>query len=179
MEEGDEGRRQAEGPGPEPVGRTGPRLVWGALAVALSAGVCVAAAYAIPRYFEARRRANEAAAVTVLRSLATAQASFRDADRDGDGLPGYGDLDSLVRSGLIEPGLAAGPQSGYRFTFGLDGLGAGWHAIAEPVEPGSSGDRSFFINESGIVYATDHAAMAYGISGNKATPPVAAEVVAK
>jgi hypothetical protein len=100
---------------------------------------------------EARRGSNEASAIGALRTLTTAQSLFREGDKDKNGLLDYsGSLEQLGKLSLIDGVLASGKKQGYRFVI----LQAGqftWSATAEPVMPGETGKRSFFVDESGVI----------------------------
>lgn len=113
--------------------------------------IAIIAAIAIPNLIEARKGSNEAAAIGALRTVSTAQAMFREGDKDGDGRLNYAtSLAELSTFNLVDDVLGAGTKQGYSFTI----LGAStfeWSAAADPVVPGSSGDRYFFVDESGVI----------------------------
>jgi prepilin-type N-terminal cleavage/methylation domain-containing protein len=115
--------------------------------------IAIIAAIAIPNLIEARKGSNESAAIGALRTLTTAQALFREGDRDRDGVLDYAtSLTELNRYGsLIDPVLASGTKQGYSFTIVSDDNRFVWSSTAEPVTPGKSGDRYFFVDESGVI----------------------------
>jgi type IV pilus assembly protein PilA len=113
--------------------------------------IAIIAAIAIPNLIEARKGSNEAAAIGALRTLVTAQALFREGDKDGDGVLDYAaSLDELAAAGLIDNVLGSGMKQGYTFTIGGAAV-FNWSGTADPVTPGKSGDRYFFVDESGVI----------------------------
>lgn len=120
--------------------------------------IAIIAAIAIPGLLSARKAANETAAIGALKTIHSAQALFRDGDKDGDGAD-YGTLTELTSAGyLLDPALADGNKQGYRFETGsctdAGGQGAALYIIANPMAAGSSGDRSFCTGTSGVIYFT-------------------------
>jgi hypothetical protein len=106
---------------------------------------------AIKELEEGRRGSNEAAAIGALRTLTTAQALFREGDKDNDSVLDYASsLEEIQRAGLIDRVLASGLKQGYRFRI-IQGNQFTWSAEAYPDQPGVSGDRSFFVDESGVI----------------------------
>jgi type II secretory pathway pseudopilin PulG len=116
------------------------------------AAVAVVAAIAIPNLLEARKAANETAAISTMRTLVTCQSLYRDADKDGDGNANFApDLQSLWRHGqLIDDVLASGVKQGYHFQMEMTDEGFAWHATAVPMDA-KSGTRSFYVDESGVI----------------------------
>lgn len=99
---------------------------------------------------------NETAAIASLRDLATAQAIFREADKDGDGVADYGTLRELFKANLIDGALGSGEKSGYLFQLtlgrGEDKRGLQhWSLVASPKSPGETGLRSFFVDETTVL----------------------------
>ena len=72
----------------------------------------IIAAIAIPNLLASRRAANEASAVSSLRTLSGAQATYQTTLGQGD----YGSLAQLSTGGMIDSVLAAGNKSGYTYT---------------------------------------------------------------
>lgn len=91
---------------------------------------------------------NESIARNVLRSIASAQATFRKTKGDGR----YGSLDELSAEGLITKDLVE--RYGYRIDLSV--LSNRFEVTATPVEYGKTGKRSFYIDESGILRGGDH-----------------------
>ena len=74
-------------------------------------------------------------------------------------------LEQLVEARLIDPVLGSGEKQGYRFRIvGADQFT--FRVTAAPVEPGATGGRWFFLDESGVIrFSTDGPA-------NEQSPPV-------
>ena len=140
--------------------------------------IAIIAAIAIPNLIEARKGSNEAAAIGSLRAIATAQAMYRDRDKDGNGINDYAVPDSgifqtptqLGAVGLIDQNLASGTKQGYNFYVRAvsDQLPAAWDprneffVIAVPVAFGKSGDRLFYLDQTGVIrFATTNATINY------------------
>jgi hypothetical protein len=109
-------------------------------------------AMSTPILSDARMRGNESAALSQLRTITTAQIFFHHNDADRNGTTDYAtSLTALHAHGeLIDEALADGIQSGYRFEI-LEGVTAfTWSAVAEPHAPGRSGEKFFYIDETGV-----------------------------
>jgi type IV pilus assembly protein PilA len=122
--------------------------------------ILIIAAIAIPNLLRSRMAANEASAVGSLRTLNTSAVTYSST------YPGTGFPASLVAMGggspctalstaacLIDSVLAAGTKSGYKFAWVSDALpiSVGYSLTALPVTVGSSGQRSFFTDQSGVI----------------------------
>lgn len=91
---------------------------------------------------------NEMNAQGRLRTIASAENTFRATNKDGS----YGSLDQLVTAGLLQKEFLE--PSGYRIE--VRASGSGFEATAVPVEYGKTGKRSFFIDDSTILRGGDH-----------------------
>ena len=122
----------------------------------------VLAAIAIPNLLHSNLSENESSAVAALRSLNSA---CEDYARLYGGYPrslsnlGPGGPASSASADLIDSALAGGTQSGYLFNYtpgasGVSGNILSYSITARPVTPGSSGRRSFFTDQSGVIRAT-------------------------
>ena len=112
--------------------------------------IAIIAAIAIPSLINARMTANESAAQANLKTISSAQALFREGDKDGDGVLDYAtNLAELGAAGLIDDVISAGIRQGYLFT--VSGSTYTWIASADPEVPGRSGNRYFFIDEGGVI----------------------------
>ncbi|MEQ1605412.1 MAG: prepilin-type N-terminal cleavage/methylation domain-containing protein [Pyrinomonadaceae bacterium] len=129
----------------------------------------IIAAIAIPNLIASRRSANEASAVSSVRVIFGAQATYR--STEGGGF--YADnLAQLSNSGIVDKslGCAADPcvKSGYSFSIDQAVAVAGspiWNVTAAPSVPSGAmqtGSISFYCNEIGAIY--------YKLGGS---PPVA------
>jgi len=117
----------------------------------------IIAAIAIPNLLASRRAANEASAVSSLRTISGAQATYQTTLGQGD----YGDALELSGGGVIDTVLAAGNKSGYTYviipTDRTPTTPALYYASAVPNQHGTgisgTGTRSFATNESGVIYS--------------------------
>ena len=134
--------------------------------------ILIIAAIAIPNLLRARIAANEASAVGSARTMNTAAVTF--ASTYGNGFPpGIANMgtaaagDTTASCGealLIDNQLTTGIKSGYSFTY-KDGTGdtpnaapsggcAGWNLYsitAQPVTPGTTGQRYFYTDQTGVI----------------------------
>jgi hypothetical protein len=101
--------------------------------------------------------ANESAAIGALRSVSNAEMTFqlnRALDTDGDGIGEYGSLSDLasISPPMIDAALASGEKNGYLLvlTPAADPE-AGYSVTADPKTPGVTGNRHFFVDESGVI----------------------------
>jgi hypothetical protein len=102
-------------------------------------------------------QANEAMAQAALRSIYGSELSYRSDDAR------YGSLDELLAESLITKDLLE--NHGYRVE--LNVTKDRFEAFAVPLEYGKTGKLSFFIDESGVLRAGDHA----GGTATLADPP--------
>jgi prepilin-type N-terminal cleavage/methylation domain-containing protein len=108
--------------------------------------IALLAAIAIPNLLRARLQANESAAQAALKTIATAEITYRSANAT------YATLTQLGTPGTgpayIDAVLMNGTKSGY--VFAITGpTGSEFHASATPTAGG--GIRSFCIMEDGVV----------------------------
>jgi prepilin-type N-terminal cleavage/methylation domain-containing protein len=116
----------------------------------------IIAAIAIPNLLASRRAANEASAISGLRTMTGAQATYQSTAGAGN----FGDFTALSGQGLIDSAFASGQKSGYTFTVAVllrtNTEPARFNADAAPQQPtgiGATGTRCFYSNESGVIYA--------------------------
>jgi type IV pilus assembly protein PilA len=122
--------------------------------------IAIIAAIAIPNLIEARKSSNEASAIQSMRTIHAAQTLFKDRDFDKDNIADYaGEIIAL--KGLVDDSLAgkagqgpfapgSGLKSGYWFGIVQNGTDE-WGALGIPVSYGRSGDRAFYIDETGVI----------------------------
>ena len=110
----------------------------------------IIAAIAIPNLMAARRSANEASAISTIRTLSSAEETYRATAGAGR----CGDLKALQASNLIDPVMASGQKSGYRFmVVNLPTLNGDCAIKATPMSK-SMGTRSFYYStEDGVIRA--------------------------
>ena len=99
---------------------------------------------------------NESIAKNMLRTVASAQATYKETQGHGN----YGSLDELVAAGLLTKDMIE--KYGYKIELGL--VSNKFEVTATPIEYGKSGRRSFFIDESGVLRGGDHAGGAATLS---------------
>jgi hypothetical protein len=99
---------------------------------------------------------NESIAKNVLRTVAAAQATYRDTKGNGR----YGSLDELIAAELLRKDL----MEKYGYKIDLSVLSNKFEVIATPIEYGKTGRRSFYIDESAILRGGDHAGGAATLS---------------
>jgi prepilin-type N-terminal cleavage/methylation domain-containing protein len=126
--------------------------------------ILIIAAIAIPNLLRSRIAANEASAVGSLRSLNTVSVTY---SSTYGGFPptlaslgpaAGGGAPTAANADLIDSVLAAGTKSGYTFTYAaVDSDGNGtmdtYTVNGDPVTPGTTGQRYFFTDQTGVVRA--------------------------
>ena len=127
--------------------------------------ILIIAAIAIPNLMRSKMQANEAAAVETLKTLGTSAVMY---STTYGGFPHAlanmgpsGGAPNATSAGadLIDSVLATGVKSGYRFTYVVAASDPGGNVLsfsitASPVVPGTSGQRSFYTDQSGTIRAS-------------------------
>ena len=110
--------------------------------------IVLLAALAIPNLLRSRIGANEASAVSSLKTLSAAAATYFPAQTPGGYPP---NLAALIGANppYIDSILGGGNKSGYSFTWG--GGGNTYSVVAAPQTANVTGVRSFFIDQSGVI----------------------------
>ena len=126
--------------------------------------IMIIAAIAIPNLMRSKIQANEAAAVETLRTLetsavmySTTYGGFPHAISDMGPAGGNANMTSTAAD-LIDVVLASGVKSGYKFTYVVEssdmaGNVLSYAVTATPVTPGTTGQRSFYVDPSGTIRA--------------------------
>lgn len=113
----------------------------------------IIAAIAIPNLLSSRRAANEASAISGIRTISTTQASYQASV--GAGFYA-GSLTSLNNNGFIDAELASGLKSGYNYsTLASSSDPASYIATCKPaIDNGATrtGERQFETDQPGIVF---------------------------
>ncbi len=120
--------------------------------------ISIIAAIALPSLLRARMTANEGSAITTIRTISTAQQQFQSSAvmPFPSGMGRYSpDLATLAGQfpPFLDTVLAAGNKQGFIFTTtggGVDG-GPSFIANGVPLLPGSSGNRAFYVDQSGLI----------------------------
>ena len=122
----------------------------------------IIAAIAIPSLLRSRMSANEAAAIGSLKTLAAGQTDYNNNSSPHTYTGDLNCLGSGIGAGqvrFIDPALSSGLKSGYSITMGLsvpvEESSWAWSATAWPVVYGSTGTRSFYIDETAVVRGSD------------------------
>jgi prepilin-type N-terminal cleavage/methylation domain-containing protein len=112
----------------------------------------IVAAMALPGFANARKHANEASAISSLRTFSSAETQYR----TRFGL--YAAVPELASGGFVDDSFSDGERSGYRFISSAGPSDVTWAITAQPVSPGVSGNRWFRVDESGVIRVKDGAA---------------------
>lgn len=127
--------------------------------------ILIIAAIAIPNLLRSRMAANEASAVSSVRSINTAQIAYN-ATYPTAGYattmaalgPGATDCSSpgaatSANSCLLDNVLSSGKKAGYSFVISASAStpNTDYAVNANPVNPGSSGQRYFYSNAGGVI----------------------------
>ncbi len=131
----------------------------------------IIAAIAIPNLLASRRAANEGSAQQSLRTMSSAEATYRSTAGNGS----YGSVDNLVTQNLVDSVLGGGAKSGYNFTTGAVPAASTTDfvlAAAPTTFSGvtATGTREFCIDQSGVLGAQAAAATAAATSCSGFTP---------
>jgi type IV pilus assembly protein PilA len=121
--------------------------------------IMVIVAMAIPKLMPIRMSANETSAVVSLQTINTSCVTYQ---TFYGGFPpslasmGPGSSSSSTSADLIDSTLASGEKSGYHFTFSAGSKDGSGHVnvysiTAEPVNPGVTGQKSFYTDQSAVV----------------------------
>ncbi|HEY0461855.1 MAG TPA: prepilin-type N-terminal cleavage/methylation domain-containing protein [Pyrinomonadaceae bacterium] len=128
----------------------------------------IIAALAIPNLLAARRSANEGSAISALRTLHGAQATYQTTVGTGDYAGSTGStadtvgLGQLASAGLIDSRLGSGTKSGYNFagaaTLAIPSSGTPptFYFSANPVSPTgitASGTKRYCVTQQGFIGA--------------------------
>ena len=107
--------------------------------------IAIIAAIAIPNLVASRMTGNEASAISSMRVLTSVNEMYR--SRFGGYAP---TLVALQAGGFIDNVLSSGSKSGYNFV-NYSGTNVGWSVQANAATQGRTGERGFFVDESGVI----------------------------
>src|SRR5713226_6110929 len=140
----------------------------------------IIAAIAIPNLLKSRQAANEASAIGSVRTLGTAQATYQSTRGKGkDFATGFA---TLLLDNAIDTALGSGSKSGFVFeeagVAAAGGVPSYFDTGAHPQSVGSfgTGNRSFYSNETYVVYQQDGSVLVGG--WGTAPPPGTRQAVA-
>jgi prepilin-type N-terminal cleavage/methylation domain-containing protein len=137
--------------------------------------ILVIAAIAIPNFMASRMAANESGAVQETRAITTAQVVYNTQYQIGYSAQlsflGDGAAINSTSAGLIDSVLAGGSKSGYSFVYvplnqDASGHYQGFTLNANPANPGFSGHKHFFTDQSAMIHVNLLAA------ASSADPPI-------
>ena len=121
--------------------------------------ILIIAAIAIPNLLKSKMAANESSAVGSIRTVNTGLVTY------AAGCPNVGFAATLVElntggicasgTGIIDAVLAGGTKSGYLFPYApgaaVGGVVNTYTVNANPATPGTTGQRRFFSDQSGVI----------------------------
>ncbi|PYP88423.1 MAG: pili assembly chaperone [Blastocatellia bacterium AA13] len=120
----------------------------------------IIAAIAVPNLLKSRQAANEASAISSIRTINSSQATYQ--STNGGNRNYAPDLTTLgpngTNGGFIDGVLASGSKSGFTFTVqatdATTGVPANFDDLANPQSTGNfgTGNRGFVSNETQVVY---------------------------
>ncbi len=125
--------------------------------------ILIIAAIAIPNLLRSRIAANEASAVGSLRTINTSEITYNSTYPNvgfacslaAMGPVASGSSPTSAAAGLIDANLASGNKSGYTFVHGTcntaNGLTVDYQWTATPQTKGTTGQRSFCTDASGVI----------------------------
>lgn len=129
------------------AGRSGLTLIELMVVVALLA---ILIAMALPNLQNSRKAAHESRVIAFCNMIVTASAQYR---------LRYGEFPrdeiDLMDSGMVPDYGGTAWFSAYAFQY--VGSPDGWHLSATPAVPGYTGDRSFYVDQSGVIRYSDTA----------------------
>ncbi len=114
--------------------------------------ISVISAIVVPTFLQSRIAVNEVAAIKVVGDVLSSQMTYASTKGMGSYSP---DLSGLQEAGLLDGLLGPGTALGY--TFYISGSNSSFSIHARPLAFGSSGTRSFFSDQTGVIrYTTDN-----------------------
>jgi len=123
--------------------------------------IMIIAGTAIPNFIRSKMRANEAGAVANMRTITTASVVYNTTYGVGFAptlvaLGGNPATPSAALAGLIDSVLSTGVKSGFIFTYtvlavDVNGNAQAYSVNADPITPGTTGDRHFYTDQSAVV----------------------------
>lgn len=131
-------------------------LVLSIISVVMIVPLGIVMAIAVPNLLASARAANEASSLSALRRIHSAQSTYQATTGNGQ----FGTLEQLIERELVGPELGRPSHHGYKFTVtvtdGDFGEAPGFEAVAVPETYGSSGIRSFYVDETGVIRAANN-----------------------
>ena len=126
----------------------------------------IIAALAVPNLVQSKKAANEASAIASVCNLVTAEITYASTLGGGN----FGSLAELSAENFADEVVGSGQKDGYEFSVAAN-QSIGFSVIATPTVPGTTGERSFFSDETGVIrYTTD------GMVPDSTSPPLGGRV---
>ena len=124
--------------------------------------ILIIAAIAIPNFLRSRMAANQASAVSSLRTINTAEVTYSTTFGNGFSLdmislapPAAGGIATSAAAGLIDSVLAQGSKSGYTFIYSpgaSDGAGRiNTYSLNAGPSSNSTGTNYYYTDQSGVI----------------------------
>jgi prepilin-type N-terminal cleavage/methylation domain-containing protein len=120
--------------------------------------ILIIAAIAIPNLLRSKMAANEASAVASLRTYNTSSIAFSTTygnypTKLGDLGPSNGATPTSTMADLVDLVLGTDPakKSGYTFVYTSAAPYSSYTLVATPVAVGTTGQRGFFTNQTGVI----------------------------
>jgi prepilin-type N-terminal cleavage/methylation domain-containing protein len=113
--------------------------------------ISLIALIAIPNFLESKKSGNEASAIASMRTIFSAESIFFSTAHGVGGFSYYTNNITLL-AGILDETLVSGNKAGYSFKI-CSGNKDGFTAFATPQVLGSTGDRSFYVDETGVIRA--------------------------
>jgi prepilin-type N-terminal cleavage/methylation domain-containing protein len=118
--------------------------------------IAIIAAIAIPNLLASRRAANEASAISSLRTIHSAEATYQATLGSNTTYTDLAGLSATPDPALIDSVLGAAVdnthlKSGYFFELSLDGTSTAYCTLASPGSS-TTGTRIFLVSSDGVIY---------------------------
>jgi prepilin-type N-terminal cleavage/methylation domain-containing protein len=110
----------------------------------------IIAQMAIPHLMQSKLAANEASAITTVRSVLNAETLYVTTAGAGR----YGDMTALVSGMLVDTVVGSSTKDGYVFSISLGAGNISFGLSARPTGYNTSGIRSFFADETAVIRYT-------------------------
>ena len=115
----------------------------------------IIAQMAIPHLLQSKLAANEASAITTVRSVLNAETLYVTTAGAGR----YGSMAALVSGMLVDSVVGSSTKDGYIFSISLGAANTSFSLDARPMGYRDSGIRSFFADETAVIrYTTANSA---------------------
>ncbi len=139
--------------------------------------ILIIAGIAIPNLMQTKSTANETAAVSNLKTLNATCLTYWTLYNVGYPAaltnlqsPSGGGMPNSTAADLVDNVLAAGAKSGYTYTYtpgpAMSGVISTYTINADPIQPGKTGTRFFYTDQSGTIRQN------FGARATSTSPPI-------